>query len=209
MHRLRQSLLSSYLSLPRRLSRRLATQTTSPAAAAKIEKLRDFLSTKKKYDAEECDGIINTLKKSGLPVNVSTARSMGDNGLAALVESLHAQQTSTKGREEITIHVNVPHERHRFSVQCYKDDTIQDVAERDETVQGYLAFACTGNMACSTCHCVVDEESFQLLEKASTAEEDMLDMAADLKPTSRLGCQIKLFEGLEITIPERFVDYFT
>ena len=64
-------------------------------------------------------------------------------------------------------------------------------------------------MACSTCHCIVDEASFAQLDSPSVAEEDMLDMAADLRSTSRLGCQIKLFDGVQITIPEDVHDYFT
>ena len=183
--------------------------TTTSAATIKIEKLREYLSSKKNYKHEDCEGIIKTLKKSGLPVNISTARSLGDEGLTALVDSLHAQKKSTAGRAEIAVHVNVPHERHRFTVQCYEGDTVQDIAENDEMVSGYLAFACTGNMACSTCHCILDAESFEKLEPPSAAEEDMLDMAADLRPTSRLGCQIQLYDGIEITIPENVHDYFT
>jgi len=37
-------------------------------------------------------------------------------------------------------------------------------------------------------------------------EEDMLDFAADLRPTSRLSCQIKVTEeldGLVVHVPER------
>ena len=197
-----------YWSVLRKQLSPTATFATATAAQIKIQKLQDWL-LKKQYNLEDSKGIIHTLKKSGLPVTVSTARSMGDEGLAALVDSLHAQHKSTAGREEITIYVNVPHERHRFAVQCYHNDTVQDVAEIDDMVQGYLAFACTGNMACSTCHCIVDAVAFDKLGTVSVAEEDMLDMAADLTPTSRLGCQIKMFDGLEITIPEHSNDYFT
>jgi 2Fe-2S ferredoxin len=37
-------------------------------------------------------------------------------------------------------------------------------------------------------------------------EEDMLDFAYDVKPTSRLSCQIKMSEGLDglvVHVPER------
>jgi ferredoxin len=67
-----------------------------------------------------------------------------------------------------------------------------------------LEGTCEGQMACSTCHVVVAREWFARLPRASEDEEDMLDLAAGLRPTSRLSCQIVLSEeldGLEVTIP--------
>ena len=64
--------------------------------------------------------------------------------------------------------------------------------------------ACGGAMACATCHIVVDEAFFAALPEPSAEEEDMLDLAADLRPTSRLGCQIRLtpdFDGLVVRVP--------
>lgn len=57
--------------------------------------------------------------------------------------------------------------------------------------------ACEGNMACSTCHVIVDKGFFDLLPEASEEEEDMLDLASGLKATSRLGCQLVLEEKLD------------
>ncbi len=51
--------------------------------------------------------------------------------------------------------------------------------------------ACEGNMACSTCHVIVDKEHFDKLEQASEEEEEMLDLAYDLHATSRLGSRLK------------------
>ncbi len=48
--------------------------------------------------------------------------------------------------------------------------------------------ACGGVCACATCHVVV-REGFESLSPASDDEEDMLDTAPGLKPTSRLSCQ--------------------
>lgn len=64
-------------------------------------------------------------------------------------------------------------------------------------------------MACSTCHVIVAREWFAKLGEASESEEDMLDLAADVEATSRLGCQIVLTEeldGLEVRIPSESVD---
>ena len=67
-----------------------------------------------------------------------------------------------------------------------------------------LEGTCEGQMACSTCHVVVSRDWFAKLPRASEDEEDMLDLAAGVRPTSRLACQIELTEaldGLEVQIP--------
>jgi 2Fe-2S ferredoxin len=67
-----------------------------------------------------------------------------------------------------------------------------------------LEGACEGSLACSTCHVVVDASWFEALPKATEDEEDMLDLAFGLKPTSRLGCQIIMCEeldGLVVSLP--------
>jgi len=51
--------------------------------------------------------------------------------------------------------------------------------------------ACGGNLACSTCHVYV-KEGFASLSELSDDENDILDKAFDVRPTSRLGCQAKL-----------------
>ena len=67
-----------------------------------------------------------------------------------------------------------------------------------------LEGTCEGQMACSTCHVLVAKEWFAQLPEASEDEEDMLDLAFGVRPTSRLSCQITLtdaLDGLEVTIP--------
>ena len=67
-----------------------------------------------------------------------------------------------------------------------------------------LEGTCEGQMACSTCHVVVDKDWFARLAEASEEEEDMLDLAAGVRRTSRLSCQIVLGEeldGLTVSIP--------
>ena len=60
-----------------------------------------------------------------------------------------------------------------------------------------LEGTCEGQMACSTCHVVVDPEDFAKLPRASEEEDDMLDLASHVTRTSRLACQIWLSEALE------------
>lgn len=67
-----------------------------------------------------------------------------------------------------------------------------------------LEGTCEGQMACSTCHVIVAKEYFDRLPPASEMEEDMLDLAAGVRRTSRLACQIMLtddLDGLTVQIP--------
>jgi 2Fe-2S ferredoxin len=68
-----------------------------------------------------------------------------------------------------------------------------------------LEGACEGSLACSTCHVIVDENFYDILNEPTEDEEDMLDLAFALTRTSRLGCQIRMTEeldGLKVRLPE-------
>ncbi len=68
-----------------------------------------------------------------------------------------------------------------------------------------LEGACEGSLACSTCHVIVDKDFYSKLEEPTEDEEDMLDLAFGLSPTSRLGCQIimtKELDGLILVVPD-------
>lgn len=65
---------------------------------------------------------------------------------------------------------------------------------------------CGGACACATCHVYVDEGWTDKTGKPASMEEDMLDFAFDVRPNSRLSCQIKIkpeLDGLVVTTPER------
>ncbi len=67
-----------------------------------------------------------------------------------------------------------------------------------------LEGTCEGQMACSTCHVIVDAAWFGTLPRASEDEEDMIDLAAGATRTSRLSCQILLTpdqDGLIVRVP--------
>ncbi len=59
-----------------------------------------------------------------------------------------------------------------------------------------LEGACEGQMACSTCYVIVSKEDFSRLPPASGEEDDLLDLAWQVRPTSRLACQITVTEDL-------------
>lgn len=67
-----------------------------------------------------------------------------------------------------------------------------------------LEGTCEGQMACSTCHVLVDAEDFTKLRPASEEEEDMLDLASHVTRHSRLACQIWTgpeLDSLTVRIP--------
>jgi ferredoxin, 2Fe-2S len=65
---------------------------------------------------------------------------------------------------------------------------------------------CGGACACATCHVYVDEAWRSKTGEASPMEEDMLDFGFDVRPSSRLSCQIKVsddLDGLVVRTPAR------
>ena len=58
----------------------------------------------------------------------------------------------------------------------------------------HLEHACGGNCACTTCHVIV-KGGGEKLSPSEESEEDLLDKAPGLTPTSRLGCQAVIKEG--------------
>lgn len=86
-------------------------------------------------------------------------------------------------------------------VEAAPGERLLDVAQADgQPLEG----TCEGQMACSTCHVIVDPADFAKLPPASELEEDMLDLAAGATRTSRLACQIWLnaeLDELTVRIP--------
>ncbi|MFD1611805.1 2Fe-2S iron-sulfur cluster-binding protein [Sphingomonas tabacisoli] len=83
-------------------------------------------------------------------------------------------------------------------VEGASGDRLLDLAQANgQPLEG----TCEGQMACSTCHVIVDAADFARLPPASEPEEDMLDLAAGATRYSRLACQIFLSDDLdELTV---------
>ena len=79
--------------------------------------------------------------------------------------------------------------------------TLMEVArDNDLGIEG----TCGGSISCCTCHVDIEKDWFDKVGPANPDEEDMLDLAVDLQPTSRLGCQIEVtpeLDGLIVNIP--------
>ena len=88
------------------------------------------------------------------------------------------------------------------SVEAENGLSVMEVArDNDIGIEG----TCGGSISCCTCHVIIDPEWFPIVGNPNPDEEDMLDLAVGLKPTSRLGCQIEITDelnGLRITVPE-------
>lgn len=63
-------------------------------------------------------------------------------------------------------------------------------------VAGLLA-ECGGACSCATCHVYVDPAWLEKLPPRDALEDDMLSCVDDLRPNSRLSCQIKVSERLD------------
>jgi len=65
-----------------------------------------------------------------------------------------------------------------------------------------IEHACEKSCACTTCHVVI-REGFDTLEPSEELEDDLLDKAWGLEPTSRLSCQALVTDTpLVIEIPK-------
>ncbi len=82
--------------------------------------------------------------------------------------------------------------------------TVMEAAVRNK-ISGIVA-ECGGACACATCHVYVDDAWVAAVGKPSPMEEDMLDFAFDIRPSSRLSCQIKIkpeLDGLIVKTPAK------
>lgn len=184
------------------------------------------------YSREVADGIAAALVESGMPRSslLSAVKGLAgrpevgeDAGLEDLAAAVEEQIAARSGRARVLVRVlpvgaygedgqpaAAPHRA--FDVYGLEGMTLTDVAksvtarQRDQNmVLGeLLECACSGIMACSTCHVMIGEEWADKVGPPDEEEQDMLDLAYAPTDRSRLGCQIVLskdLDGLEIRIP--------
>jgi 2Fe-2S ferredoxin len=90
------------------------------------------------------------------------------------------------------------------TVEADNGATVMETAVR-HGVPGIDA-ECGGACACATCHVYVEDAWKEKTGEPSSMEEDMLDFAFDVRPNSRLSCQLKVkpeWDGLVVHTPER------
>ena len=98
----------------------------------------------------------------------------------------------------------VDHTGETRTIEVENGATVMEAAIRNG-IPGIEA-ECGGACACATCHVYVDEAWREKVGAPSPMEEDMLDFGFDVRPNSRLSCQIKVsdeLDGLIVSTPER------
>jgi ferredoxin, 2Fe-2S len=98
----------------------------------------------------------------------------------------------------------IEHDGTNRTVDAEVGSTVMETAIRN-SVPGIVA-ECGGACSCATCHVHVDEAWSEKVGPPSPMEEDMLDFAFDVRPTSRLSCQIKVtdeLDGLIVRTPQQ------
>jgi len=173
------------------------------------------------YRKAVAEGVVRALKQpgSGVPRGgvLTMVKSMAgrwevgiDAGLEALARAVEVEVAEHEGKEKVRFWVEVPHAGgHRFECEGLEGMSLRDVREHGgmeggEELGEYLECACSGVMACSTCHVIVDDEWFPRFSPPCEAELDMLDLAYEPQDTSRLGCQLILspeVQGFVIRVP--------
>ncbi len=73
------------------------------------------------------------------------------------------------------------------------------ILEASNKAHAQVGSACGGVCACSTCHVYVRQGLSDLAE-ASDREEDIMDKAFDVRPTSRLGCQSRILRDTNVVV---------
>ncbi len=87
-------------------------------------------------------------------------------------------------------------------VEAPEGSTVMETAVKNG-IGGILA-ECGGACTCATCHVYIDQAWADKVGPASGDEEEMLTLAIDPAPNSRLSCQVALtaeLDGLVVNIP--------
>lgn len=91
-----------------------------------------------------------------------------------------------------------------MNVDAVTGATVMETAVQN-SVPGILG-ECGGACACATCHVYIDDAWVDAVGDPEPMEEDMLDFALDVRPNSRLSCQIRVraeLDGLVVHTPAR------
>ena len=89
----------------------------------------------------------------------------------------------------------IEHDGAQHTVEAELGSTVMETALRNDIAS--IVAECVGGCTCATCLVHVDEKWFEVVGPPSAEEEEQLDAAFEVKPTSRLSCQIKVTEALD------------
>ena len=89
----------------------------------------------------------------------------------------------------------IEHDGAQHTVDAELGSTVMETALRYDIAS--IVAECGGSCTCATCLVHVDEKWFPVVGPPSAEEEEQLDAAFEVKPTSRLSCQIKVTDAID------------
>ena len=89
----------------------------------------------------------------------------------------------------------IEHDGTVHDVDAEIGESLMEAAMRG-SVAGIVA-ECGGSCTCATCHIYVDDAWLAKTGERSLEEDEQLDNAYDVRPNSRLSCQIKMTDELD------------
>ena len=89
----------------------------------------------------------------------------------------------------------IEHDGVTHTVEAELGSTVMEAALRNDVSS--IVAECGGSCTCATCLVHVDDAWSAVVGPPTSEEEDMLDSAFEVKPTSRLCCQIKITDELD------------
>lgn len=170
-----------------------------------------WLTQTEGVSSEVADEIIQVFTQAGGSVSSSGLKQLGDRGLQQLVQSVERElekkatrKHQLQSQEKLSLYINNPRiSKDMKRISIYPNETLYNTT--CTPIIDDLEFACGGNAACSTCHVIVDPESYHKLSPPEEDELDMLDLAWEPTSTSRLACQMVVTKecdnGMIITVP--------
>lgn len=93
----------------------------------------------------------------------------------------------------------IAHDGSETIVNGFAGDSVMETAVRSG-VPGIVA-ECGGSLSCATCHVFVCADSAALFPPKDDLEDEMLDgTAVDRADNSRLSCQLKLTDDIQVRV---------
>ena len=111
----------------------------------------------------------------------------------SILDTTHpTRDESAKAMPKITF---IEHDGTVHTVEGELGSTVMETALRNDVSS--IVAECGGSCTCATCLVHVDEKWSPIVGPPSADEEYQMDAAFEVKPTSRLSCQIKVTEELD------------